>query len=84
VTTLTIGAAKQAASPIANAQLATSRVIPNRKARRAASWERSSHTTVKYSGALPQARVTELKQRVVKLAEEVKIALEQANSTPGL
>jgi hypothetical protein len=39
-------------------------------------------TTVKYSGALPQARVTELRNRVVKLTEAVKIAREQANSTP--
>lgn len=39
-------------------------------------------TTVKYSGALPQARVNELKARVVRLAEAVKVAREQANSTP--
>jgi hypothetical protein len=39
-------------------------------------------TTVKFSGALPQARVNELKSRVVKLAEAVKIAREKANSTP--
>jgi hypothetical protein len=39
-------------------------------------------TTVKYSGALPQARVNELKARVVKLAEAVKVAREAANSTP--
>jgi len=38
-------------------------------------------TTVKYSGALPQARVNELKSRVVKLAEAVKVAREAANST---
>src|SRR5438552_3815708 len=35
-------------------------------------------TTVKYSGALPQARVNELKARVVKLAEAVKVAREAA------
>jgi hypothetical protein len=39
-------------------------------------------TTVKYSGALPQARVNEIKARVVKLAEAVKVAREAANSTP--
>jgi hypothetical protein len=39
-------------------------------------------TTVKYSGALPQARISELKARVVKLAEAVKVAREAANSTP--
>jgi hypothetical protein len=39
-------------------------------------------TTVKYSGALPQARINELKARVVKLAEAVKVAREKANSTP--
>src|SRR6266540_1537121 len=38
-------------------------------------------TTVKFSGALPQARVSELKARVVKLAEAVKVAREAANST---
>jgi len=38
-------------------------------------------TTVKYSGALPQARVNELKARVVKLSEAVKVAREQANSS---
>jgi hypothetical protein len=38
-------------------------------------------TTVKFSGALPQARVNELKARVVKLAEAVKVAREAANST---
>lgn len=38
-------------------------------------------TTVKYSGALPQARINELKNRVVKLAEAVKVAREKANST---
>jgi hypothetical protein len=38
-------------------------------------------TTVKYSGALPQARVNELKARVIKLSEAVKIAREKANST---
>ena len=38
-------------------------------------------TTVKYSGALPQARINELKSRVVKLAEAVKVAREKANST---
>lgn len=38
-------------------------------------------TTVKFSGALPQARVNELKARVIKLSEAVKIAREQANST---
>jgi hypothetical protein len=37
-------------------------------------------TTVKYSGALPQARITELKNRVVKLGEAVKVAREQANA----
>jgi len=39
-------------------------------------------TTVKFSGALPQARVNELKTRVVRLAEAVKVAREAANSTP--
>jgi hypothetical protein len=39
-------------------------------------------TTVKYSGALPQARINELKGRVVKLTEAVKVAREAANSTP--
>lgn len=39
-------------------------------------------TTVKFSGALPQARVNELKARVVKLIEAVKVAREAANSTP--
>jgi hypothetical protein len=38
-------------------------------------------TTVKYSGALPQARINELKTRVVKLSEAVKVAREQANAT---
>ena len=38
-------------------------------------------TTVKFSGALPQARVNELKVRVVTLSEAVKIAREEANST---
>ena len=38
-------------------------------------------TTVKFSGALPQARISELKQRVVKLSEAVKLARESANST---
>jgi hypothetical protein len=38
-------------------------------------------TTVKFSGALPQARVNELKARVVKLSEAVKVARESANST---
>ena len=38
-------------------------------------------TTVKYSGALPQARISELKSRVVKLSEAVKLAREAANST---
>jgi len=38
-------------------------------------------TTVKYSGALPQARINELKARVVRLAEAVKVAREKANST---
>jgi hypothetical protein len=38
-------------------------------------------TTVKFSGALPQARVNELKARVIKLSEAVKIAREAANST---
>ena len=37
-------------------------------------------TTVKFSGALPQARVNELRARVIKLSEAVKIAREQANS----
>ncbi len=39
-------------------------------------------TTVKTSGALPQAKVTELTARVVKLAEAVKSARERANTTP--
>lgn len=38
-------------------------------------------TTVKASGALPQQRITELKRRVVALAEAVKMAREQANTT---
>jgi len=38
-------------------------------------------TTVKYSGALPQARINELKARVVRLGEAVKVAREKANST---
>ena len=38
-------------------------------------------TTVKYSGALPQARINELKARVTKLSEAVKVAREQANTT---
>jgi hypothetical protein len=37
-------------------------------------------TTVKYSGALPQARVRELRDRLVRLADAVKIAREQANT----
>ncbi len=37
-------------------------------------------TTVKYSGALPQARINELKSRVVKLSEAVKVAREEANA----
>ena len=37
-------------------------------------------TTVKFSGALPQARINELKSRVVKLSEAVKVAREQANA----
>ena len=36
-------------------------------------------TTVKFSGALPQSRVTDLFDRVVKLSEAVKIARETAN-----
>jgi len=36
-------------------------------------------TTVKYSGALPRARISEIKARVVTLAEAVKVAREQAN-----
>ena len=39
-------------------------------------------TTVKYSGALPQARVNELMARVVKLSEAVKVAREEANPRP--
>ena len=38
-------------------------------------------TTVKLSGALPQARVNELKRRVAQLQDAVKIAREAANST---
>jgi hypothetical protein len=37
-------------------------------------------TTVKFSGALPQARISELKARVVKLSEAVKVARETANT----
>lgn len=37
--------------------------------------------TIKYSGALPQARVSELLQRVEKLHTAVKFAREEANST---
>lgn len=37
-------------------------------------------TTVKRSGALPQARVNEFRARVTKLAEAVKMAREAANS----
>lgn len=37
-------------------------------------------TTRKFSGALPRARVTQLKARVTTLAEAVKVAREQANS----
>jgi hypothetical protein len=37
-------------------------------------------TTVKLSGALPQAEVTRLVERVVSLQEAVKVAREQANS----
>lgn len=37
-------------------------------------------TTVKYSGALPQARVRELRERVTTLADAVKMAREQANT----
>lgn len=36
--------------------------------------------TVKFSGALPQAEVTALAQRVAKLSEAVKVAREQANT----
>lgn len=39
-------------------------------------------TTVKYSGALPQTRINDLRSRVIKLVEAVKVAREQANSTP--
>lgn len=37
-------------------------------------------TTTKFSGALPQARINQLKARVVRLANAVKVAREQANS----
>lgn len=37
-------------------------------------------TTVKYSGALPQTRVRELRDRVTALADAVKMAREQANT----
>ena len=37
-------------------------------------------TTIKYSGALPQSQVTELKARLVKLADAVKVAREFANT----
>lgn len=36
-------------------------------------------TTTKFSGALPQSRVNQLKDRVVKLANAVKVAREEAN-----
>ena len=36
--------------------------------------------TVKFSGALPATRVTELTERVRKLQEAVKYAREEANS----
>lgn len=39
-------------------------------------------TTTKFSGALPAARIRELRERVVKLQEAVKAARAQANSTP--
>jgi len=38
-------------------------------------------TTTKFSGALPQARVNELRTRVLKLMDAVKVAREQANTT---
>lgn len=38
-------------------------------------------STTKFSGALPQARVTELRERVAALADAVKTAREAANST---
>ena len=37
-------------------------------------------TTVKFSGALPQAEATDLLQRAIKLAEAVKVAREKANT----
>lgn len=39
-------------------------------------------TTIKFSGALPQKRVTELRARVAALTEAVKTARERANTTP--
>jgi hypothetical protein len=39
-------------------------------------------TTVKFSGALPAATVRTYRDRVVKLAEAVKVARERANTTP--
>lgn len=39
-------------------------------------------STVKFSGALPQSDISEMKTRVVKLSEAVKVAREKANSTP--
>jgi hypothetical protein len=41
-------------------------------------------TTVKYSGALPQARVRELRERVTALADAVKVAREQANTATAV
>jgi hypothetical protein len=41
-------------------------------------------TTVKFSGALPAKRVSELLERVEKLQNAVKFAREEANSTPAV
>jgi len=40
--------------------------------------------TIKFSGAVPQKRVTELAERVTKVQQAVKFAREQANSTEVL
>ena len=37
-------------------------------------------TTIKFSGALPAAKIREMRERVTKLAQAVKFARETANS----
>lgn len=39
-------------------------------------------TTVKFSGALPQTEVRQIRERLVKLADAVKVARERANTAP--